>query len=167
MEQGQDLEGLKTKASCPASVPYNFKFSFDTKEVYPRTVDGKTHINAGCCSSVPLVVAVGAGNNSVVEYLLKCGASVNASVGPHSCTPLHAAIASRRPDTALLLLDAKPPPNVNAKDEHGNSPLHLIAIIGEDNPETVCLSSKRLKDCCACLIAFFFVVVGCTHKAVD
>ncbi|HBP53153.1 MAG TPA: hypothetical protein DD643_01820 [Synechococcus sp. UBA8638] len=80
--------------------------------------------------ATPLRFAAESGSVDIAEALLSAGADVNPD--PSSLptfhdgnTPLLAAVGGRNP-TAMVALLIRHGVDVNAKDEHGNAPLHLV-----------------------------------------
>jgi ankyrin repeat protein len=83
-----------------------------------------------CPESLPdlMISAAGAGNNDIIQYLVRLGCDVN-SRNLHGLQPLHAAVARDRFQTCRLLL------NLGADDNAVSfgtpSALHLAAVTGD------------------------------------
>ena len=85
-----------------------------------RTLDGFT----------PLQLSAYFGARAATAELIGAGADVDAvSNNPRRIQPLHAAVAGRHGDIAVLLIDAGA--DVNGKQSHGWTPLHAAAANGD------------------------------------
>jgi ankyrin repeat protein len=83
-----------------------------------------------CPESLPdlMISAAGAGNNDIIQYLIRLGGDVN-SRNLHGIQPLHAAVARNRVQTCRLLLNLGA--DDNAVSFSTPTALHLAAVTGD------------------------------------
>jgi ankyrin repeat protein len=83
-----------------------------------------------CPESLPdlMISAAGAGNNDIIQYIIRLGGDVN-SRNLHGIQPLHAAVARNRVQTCRLLLNLGA--DDNAVSFSTPTALHLAAVTGD------------------------------------
>lgn len=86
-------------------------------ELVKMLVEAGANVNLpDVCGTVPLVRAIVSihDTDEVVQYLIECGADVNACAG-ESWTPLEAAVQEHAADLVKLLLDAGADPQISSE----------------------------------------------------
>jgi ankyrin repeat protein len=99
------------------------------------------------CYETPLSIAVKAGNETAITYLLDCcNVDPNASCrGCDEATPLHVAAQSLRFNVVSMLI-AKWKVNANARDRYQRTPLHLVVSVMMSSTANAWLGEKVVKE---------------------
>lgn len=88
-----------------------------------------------------LILAVIEGDLTLVETLLKCGASINYQDKSKGYSALHFAAQEQRHEIVKALIDAGS--NLEARDSYGNTPLNRATFYSRGQGDTI----KVLLDC--------------------
>ena len=99
------------------------------REVVMLLIGRGSDVNTAAADEAPLELAATMGDRGLVDALIDKGADVNGARNSYE-TPLHAAIAERWADIAVLLI--KKGANVNALNRSGRTPLHFLGMYIDD-----------------------------------
>lgn len=93
------------------------------EEIAKLLLDAGAKIGDGAHTLTPLHFAAAAGNTSMIRFLVKHGANINAGSTDAGMTPLMQAIYAAKTDSVKTLIELKA--KVNTKTSDGTSPLSL------------------------------------------
>lgn len=109
-------------------------------EIEQDPYNQKVYVDAYC--NAPLAFAAKQGRLRIVQALVEKGISLKV-INAFGQTPLHVAASTGQVETVRYLIGQKQL-DVNAKDAHGSTPLHLLAILPAAEDDGIKTPEERL-----------------------